>query len=98
MKPRNSAPRRRAACGDLTLGPEDKQVRDWFRTALRSRRTRGALDALARMFALRRPRHDKTAGGLGSISNRSPPAASSTACSARWPHSRCATLKRCGIR
>ena len=49
----------------LTLGPEDKQVRDWFRNACEAAGLEVHVDALGSMFALRqRPRHDKTAGGL----------------------------------
>jgi N-carbamoyl-L-amino-acid hydrolase len=37
----------------LTLGPEDKQVRDWFRTACEAAGLEVHIDALGSMFALR---------------------------------------------
>src|ERR1700726_4884427 len=51
----------------LTLGPEDKQVRDWFRGACEAAGLQVHVDALGSMFALRRG-HDMTkpAVGLGS--------------------------------
>jgi N-carbamoyl-L-amino-acid hydrolase len=51
----------------LTLGPEDKQVRDWFRKACESAGLEVQVDALGSMFALRRGRDmSKPAVGLGS--------------------------------
>src|SRR3979411_376775 len=51
----------------LTLGPEDKQVRDWFRTACEAAGLDVHVDALGSMFALRKGRDmSKAAVGLGS--------------------------------
>jgi N-carbamoyl-L-amino-acid hydrolase len=51
----------------LTLGPEDKQVRDWFRKACEAAGLEVQVDALGSMFALRRGRDmSKPAVGLGS--------------------------------
>ena len=51
----------------LTLGPEDKQVRDWFRTACEAAGLDVHVDALGSMFALRRGRDmSKLPVGLGS--------------------------------
>jgi N-carbamoyl-L-amino-acid hydrolase len=51
----------------LTLGPEDKQVRDWFRTACEAAGLEVRVDALGSMFALRRGRDmSKPPVGLGS--------------------------------
>src|SRR5947209_3646225 len=51
----------------LTLGPEDKQVRDWFRTACEDAGLEVQIDALGSMFALRRGRDmSKPPVGLGS--------------------------------
>ena len=38
----------------LTLGPEDRQVRDWFRTACEAAGLEVHVDGLGGMFALRR--------------------------------------------
>ena len=48
----------------LTLGPEDKQVRDWFRKACEAAGLEVHVDALGSMFALRRGR-DMTRPPLG---------------------------------
>jgi len=51
----------------LTLGPEDKQVRDWFRTACEAAGLDVHVDALGSMFALRKGRDmSKAPVGLGS--------------------------------
>ena len=51
----------------LTLGPEDKQVRDWFRNACEAAGLEVHVDALGSMFALRRGRDmSKAPVGLGS--------------------------------
>lgn len=51
----------------LTLGPEDKQVRDWFRTACEQAGLEVRIDALGNMFALRKGRDmSKPPIGLGS--------------------------------
>jgi N-carbamoyl-L-amino-acid hydrolase len=51
----------------LTLGPEDKQVRDWFRKACEAAGLEVQVDALGSMFALRRGRDMSRAPvGLGS--------------------------------
>src|SRR5665647_1191305 len=51
----------------LTLGPEDKQVRDWFRKACEAAGLQVHVDALGSMFALRKGRDmTKLAVGLGS--------------------------------
>ena len=51
----------------LTLGPEDKQVRDWFRRACEAAGLEVHVDALGSMFALRRGRDmSKPPVGLGS--------------------------------
>jgi N-carbamoyl-L-amino-acid hydrolase len=51
----------------LTLGPEDKQVRDWFRTACENAGLEVSVDALGNMFALRKGRDmAKPPIGLGS--------------------------------
>jgi len=51
----------------LTLGPEDKQVRDWFRKACEAAGLEVHIDALGSMFALRRGRDmSKPPVGLGS--------------------------------
>jgi len=51
----------------LTLGPEDKQVRDWFRTACEAAGLDVHVDALGSMFALRKGRDmSKLPVGLGS--------------------------------
>jgi N-carbamoyl-L-amino-acid hydrolase len=51
----------------LTLGPEDKQVRDWFRKACEAAGLEVRVDALGSMFALRRGRDmSKPPVGLGS--------------------------------
>src|SRR5580658_10058 len=51
----------------LTLGPEDKQVRDWFRTACEAAGLEVHVDALGSMFGLRRGRDmTKPPVGLGS--------------------------------
>jgi N-carbamoyl-L-amino-acid hydrolase len=51
----------------LTLGPEDKQVRDWFRAACEAAGCEVHIDALGSMFALRRGRDmSKPPIGLGS--------------------------------
>ncbi len=51
----------------LTLGPEDKQVRDWFRTACEAAGCEVHVDALGTMFALRRGRDmSKPPLGIGS--------------------------------
>src|SRR6195256_3884170 len=50
-----------------TLGPEDKQVRDWFRTACEAAGLDVHVDALGSMFALRKGRDmSKAPVGLGS--------------------------------
>src|SRR2546423_11120118 len=48
----------------LTLGPEDKQVRDWFRAACESAGLEVHVDGLGSMFALRKGR-DMTKLPLG---------------------------------
>src|SRR5258705_477202 len=51
----------------LTLGPEDKQVRDWFRTACEAAGLDVHVDALGSMFGLRKGRDmSKPPVGLGS--------------------------------
>src|ERR1700688_364239 len=51
----------------LTLGPEDKQVRDWFRRACEAAGLQVHVDVLGSMFALRKGRDmTKLAVGLGS--------------------------------
>jgi N-carbamoyl-L-amino-acid hydrolase len=51
----------------LTLGPEDKQVRDWFRKACEAAGLEVHVDALGSMFALRKGRDmSKLPVGLGS--------------------------------
>src|SRR6202048_1890998 len=51
----------------LTLGPEDKQVRDWFRKACEAAGLEVHVDALGSMFALRKGRDmSKPPVGLGS--------------------------------
>jgi N-carbamoyl-L-amino-acid hydrolase len=51
----------------LTLGPEDKQVRDWFRTACEAAGLEVRVDTLGSMFALRKGRDmAKPPVGLGS--------------------------------
>jgi N-carbamoyl-L-amino-acid hydrolase len=51
----------------LTLGPEDKQVRDWFRKACEAAGLEVHVDALGSMFALRKGRDmSKAPVGLGS--------------------------------
>jgi N-carbamoyl-L-amino-acid hydrolase len=51
----------------LTLGPEDKQVRDWFRKACEAAGLEVQVDALGSMFALRKGRDmSKPPVGLGS--------------------------------
>jgi N-carbamoyl-L-amino-acid hydrolase len=51
----------------LTLGPEDKQVRDWFRTACEAAGLEVHVDALGSMFGLRRGRDmTRSPVGLGS--------------------------------
>src|SRR5258708_2425911 len=51
----------------LTLGPEDKQVRDWFRTACEAAGLEVHVDGLGSMFALREGRDmSKLPVGLGS--------------------------------
>src|SRR3978361_694912 len=51
----------------LTLGPEDKQVRDWFRNACEAAGLEVRVDALGSMFGLRKGRDmSKHPVGLGS--------------------------------
>jgi N-carbamoyl-L-amino-acid hydrolase len=51
----------------LTLGPEDKQVRDWFRSACEAAGLEVHVDTLGAMFALRKGRDmSKAPVGLGS--------------------------------
>ena len=51
----------------LTLGPEDKQVRDWFRKACEAAGLEVHVDALGSMFGLRKGRDmTKLPVGLGS--------------------------------
>src|SRR3954447_6278549 len=51
----------------LTLGPEDKQVRDWFRAAYEAAGLEVRVDALGSMFGLRNGRDmTKAPVGLGS--------------------------------
>jgi N-carbamoyl-L-amino-acid hydrolase len=51
----------------LTLGPEDKQVRDWFRTACEAAGLEVHVDALGSMFGLRKGRDtSKLPLGIGS--------------------------------
>src|SRR5437899_12552079 len=51
----------------LTLGPEDKQVRDWFRKACETAGLEVHVDALGSMFGLRKGRDmPKAPVGLGS--------------------------------
>lgn len=51
----------------LTLGPEDKQVRDWFRTACEAAGCKVSVDALGTMFAIRPGRDmSKPPIGIGS--------------------------------
>src|SRR6058998_1103621 len=50
----------------LTLGPEDKQVRDWFRNACEAAGLEVHVDALGSMFGLRKGRDmSKAPIGLG---------------------------------
>ena len=56
----------------LTLGPEDKQVRDWFRAACEAAGLEVHVDALGSMFGLRKGRDmSKPPVGLGSHLERS---------------------------
>jgi N-carbamoyl-L-amino-acid hydrolase len=48
----------------LTLGPEDKQVRDWFRRACEAAGCKVSVDALGTMFAIR-PGRDMTRPPIG---------------------------------
>jgi N-carbamoyl-L-amino-acid hydrolase len=51
----------------LTLGPEDKQVRDWFRSACEAAGCDVSVDGLGSMFAVRKGRNmSKSPVGLGS--------------------------------
>src|SRR3989442_15481425 len=51
----------------LTLGPEDKQARDWFRNACEAAGLEVRVDALGSMFGLRKGRDmSKAPVGLGS--------------------------------
>src|SRR6195256_7030130 len=51
----------------LTLGPEDKQVRDWFRNACEAAGLEVHVDGMGSMFALRKGRDmSKAPVGLGS--------------------------------
>ncbi|MGL4558102.1 MAG: M20/M25/M40 family metallo-hydrolase, partial [Afipia sp.] len=51
----------------LTLGAEDKQVRDWFRTACEAAGCEVSVDALGTMFAIRPGRNmSKPPIGIGS--------------------------------
>src|ERR1700709_1194564 len=51
----------------LTLGPEDKQVRDWFRKACEAAGLEVHVDTLGSMFGLRKGRDmSKPPGGPGS--------------------------------
>src|SRR3979411_2210759 len=51
----------------LTLGPEDRQVRDWFRNACEAAGLEVHVDALGSMFGLRKGRGlSKGPVGLGS--------------------------------
>src|SRR3979490_2611247 len=51
----------------LTLGPEDKQVRDWVRSACAAARLESHVERLGSMFALRKGRDmSKPPVGLGS--------------------------------
>ena len=51
----------------LTLGPEDKQVRDWFRKACEAAGLEVHVDALGSMFGVRKGRDmSKPPVGLGS--------------------------------
>src|SRR5882724_3583038 len=51
----------------LTLGPEDKQVRDWFRKACEAAGLDVHVDALGSMFGVRKGRDmSKAPVGLGS--------------------------------
>ena len=69
----------------LTLGPEDKQVRDWFRRACEAAGLEVHVDALGSMFGLRKGRDmSKPPVGLARTSTPSRRAENSTACSARW--------------
>ena len=76
-----------------TLGPEDKQVRDWFRKSLRSRWAGGpcrhTLGIDVRLGA-GAATHVETAEIEVRLASSTPsrPAANMTACSARWPRSK----------
>ena len=50
----------------LTLGPEDKAVRDWFAAECRALGLSLTVDAVGNMFALRPGRSDRPAIAMGS--------------------------------
>src|SRR5258708_25325045 len=58
----------------LTLGPEDKQVRDWFGRACEAAGLEGHVNALGSMFGLRKGRDmSKPPVSLGSHPHTQPP-------------------------
>ena len=56
----------------LTLGPEDKQVRDWFRKACEAAGLEVHVDALGSMFGLRRGRDMSKLAGRPRLASRYP--------------------------
>src|SRR5258706_14619827 len=67
----------------LTLGPEDKQGRDWFRRACEAAGLEVHVDALGSMFGLRKGRDmSKPPVGLGSPPDTQPPRGTFAAASA----------------
>ena len=71
----------------LTLGPEDKQVRDWFRKACEAAGLEVHVDTLGSMFGLRKGRDMSKAADRPRLPSRHPADRRqiSTACSARSP-------------
>ena len=67
MKPRKFGATPKGGVRRLTLGPEDKQVRDWFRKACEAAGLDVHVDALGSMFGVRKGRDmSKPPVGLGS--------------------------------
>ena len=56
----------------LTLGPEDKQVRDWFRKACEAAGLEVHVDALGSMFGLRKGRDMSKPAGRPRLASRHP--------------------------
>ena len=56
----------------LTLGPEDKQVRDWFRKACEAAGLEVHVDTLGSMFGLRKGRDMSKAAGRPRLASRHP--------------------------